>query len=281
MERNRPEERKREKRSRRKWTGKNKRRRAKKERKQERTCSFFNRKARVRSKNGVVRYHTLTLSYNLAQQFGLRKLPCKSAKNDVCQPFFHIFIIYLSFIETRVSWLSKLGYTILSWDSHTIELDVFMPKVIWLTDVMMKKKSRNSGAWTSRRRHMRHWSDRNTGNKCSVQVENRYIGILCAFKRGSIVLQHVQWHTSRSSRKWVTLVMIWFCTTPALSKNDITHVTPRGRGTSSVSITVFQLQVSSWEVQRSLLVSERLGRNPSHVCSTGALCLATLTPTGI
>ena len=67
------------------------------------------------------------------------------------------------------------------------------------------------------------------------------------------------------------------CTTPRLCQKNMTPVALRGRGTTS-TYNCFQLQVCTSNL-KFLLVSEEARPRP-HVCSTGALCLATLTPGG-
>ena len=68
-----------------------------------------------------------------------------------------------------------------------------------------------------------------------------------------------------------------FCTNLRLCQNNMTHVALRGRG-QPAPITVFQLQVC-YSNLKFLLVSKEARPRP-HVRSTGALCLATLTPKG-
>ena len=68
-----------------------------------------------------------------------------------------------------------------------------------------------------------------------------------------------------------------FCTTPRLRQNTMTPVALQGRG-QLAPITVFHLQVCSSNL-KFLLVSKEARPRP-HICSTGALCLATLIPMG-
>ena len=70
------------------------------------------------------------------------------------------------------------------------------------------------------------------------------------------------------------------CTTPRLCQNNMTPVALRGRGTTSTynCFPATGLYFKS-KVLATMLVSEEARPRP-HVCSTGALCLATLTPGG-
>ena len=75
----------------------------------------------------------------------------------------------------------------------------------------------------------------------------------------------------------VCFEMIWFAL-PRGSVKITRHLQLCGAGGQLAPITVFQLQVCTSNL-KFLLVSEEARPKP-HVCSKGALCLATLTPRG-